>query len=83
MAFSIIINHHLRFDNPVKKGVFMPLVKRKKNVSKAKPLNTNEFFAKVQKRAYELYEKRGHNHGCDWQDWFHAERQIKKELGIK
>ena len=31
----------------------------------------------VEKKAYELYEKRGCQHGCDQQDWFEAERIIR------
>lgn len=42
-----------------------------------------ELFSMVQKRAYELYEKRGRAHGDDWADWNEAERQIKKEYSLK
>lgn len=27
--------------------------------------------------AYELYERRGGEHGHDWDDWFQAERELK------
>ncbi|PIR18411.1 MAG: hypothetical protein COV46_00140 [Deltaproteobacteria bacterium CG11_big_fil_rev_8_21_14_0_20_49_13] len=44
---------------------------------------TNErLFEAVRKRAFELYCKRGHSHGKDRNDWFEAERQVKKELGV-
>ena len=33
----------------------------------------------VKKRAYELYLKRGRVPGHEWEDWFEAERQIKRE----
>ena len=32
--------------------------------------------ARIAKRAYELYEQRGRQHGHDWEDWIEAERQI-------
>lgn len=32
----------------------------------------------VQKKAYELYEKRGCQPGHDWEDWFEAERTVCK-----
>lgn len=57
---------------------------------KAKPskksrscMDSNELFARVQKRAHELYEKRGCSSGNDWADWFEAERQIKKGLALR
>jgi hypothetical protein len=55
-------------------------------VSFRKDKNTkpkNDLFSKVQKRAYEIYEKRGFSHGKAWNDWFEAERQVRKELKIK
>lgn len=30
----------------------------------------------VRLAAYSLFEKRGHAHGNDWQDWFEAEKII-------
>jgi hypothetical protein len=32
----------------------------------------------VARRAYELYEQRGAEHGQDWADWFAAERLLQK-----
>ena len=29
-------------------------------------------------RAYELYERRGGEHGQDWDDWFRAEQDIRE-----
>jgi hypothetical protein len=31
----------------------------------------------VAKRAYEIYQSRGGNHGADLDDWLEAERQLK------
>lgn len=36
------------------------------------------FYDKVEKVAYELYEKRGRVHGQDMEDWFKAEMIVKK-----
>ena len=33
----------------------------------------------ISKRAYEIYEARGAQHGADFDDWLEAERQIKQE----
>jgi DUF2934 family protein len=33
----------------------------------------------ISKRAYEIYEARGGQHGADFDDWLEAERQIKQE----
>jgi hypothetical protein len=32
----------------------------------------------VARRAYELYERRGGEHGRDWDDWFQAEQEIRE-----
>jgi hypothetical protein len=31
---------------------------------------------RIKDRAFEIFEKRGSQHGHDLQDWFHAERQL-------
>jgi hypothetical protein len=33
----------------------------------------------IAKRAYEIYQARGGEHGADFDDWLEAERQIKQE----
>ena len=43
----------------------------------------NELFSKIQQKSYEIYAKRGYSHGSDWKDWLDAEKQVKKELGVK
>src|SRR2546422_6205751 len=32
----------------------------------------------VSRRAYELYEQRGRGDGQDWDDWFQAERELRR-----
>ena len=46
-------------------------------------LKQSDIFAKIQKRAYELYAKRGASHGNDMRDWLEAERQVKRDLGLR
>ena len=36
----------------------------------------------IARRAYQLYEDRGGDHGRDWQDWFRAERELR-ELALR
>jgi hypothetical protein len=31
----------------------------------------------VARHAYELYERRGGQHGADWDDWFQAELELR------
>jgi hypothetical protein len=45
--------------------------------------NSNNLTEQIQARAYYLFEKRGYSHGDDWLDWLEAERQVKKEIGLK
>jgi hypothetical protein len=43
----------------------------------ALPVNVSrDTHGAVARRAYELYEHRGGEHGHDWDDWFQAEREI-------
>jgi hypothetical protein len=43
-------------------------------------LNSEELYGQVATKAYELYQKRGEEHGHDLDDWFTAERLVKDEL---
>jgi hypothetical protein len=39
-----------------------------------------QFYARVAKKAYELFEQRGGDHGHDVDDWLKAERMVVEEL---
>ena len=47
---------------------------QKGNGAPADDLNSQDAVAK---RAYEIYERRGGQHGADLDDWLEAERQLK------
>jgi HSP20 family molecular chaperone IbpA len=36
----------------------------------------------VARRAYELFEKRGREHGHDWEDWFRAESELLRPASV-
>jgi len=40
-------------------------------------LSQDELNQMIQKKAYELYEKRGRVSGNEWSDWLEAEKIIK------
>ena len=40
-------------------------------------LSPKEIEEKIRKKAYELYLKRGGQHGRSWNDWLEAERLVK------
>ncbi|MDP2921718.1 MAG: DUF2934 domain-containing protein [Candidatus Omnitrophota bacterium] len=46
-------------------------------------VSKEEFMQRVQKKAYELYVKRGNRSGNDLEDWLKAERIVKDEIGVK
>lgn len=48
-----------------------------------KRVSREEFMQLIQKKAYEIYEKRGCQSGNDLEDWLNAEKQVKEELGLK
>lgn len=45
--------------------------------SAKKSLSQDALYQTIQKKAYELFEKRGYSHGNDWQDWLEAERIVR------
>jgi len=46
----------------------------------AQPVSPAIFAERVEKKAYELFEKRGCQNGCDWDDWFQAEKIVEGEM---
>ena len=44
------------------------------------PVDANVYARAVEKKAYELDEKRGGQDGYDWDDWLEAERLVEKEF---
>ncbi|MFH1858605.1 MAG: DUF2934 domain-containing protein [Candidatus Omnitrophota bacterium] len=54
---------------------FSPLTRPRGRV-----VGPEEMRAKIQKKAYELYEKRGYSSGNDFSDWLEAEQLVKMEL---
>ncbi|MEW6246400.1 MAG: DUF2934 domain-containing protein [Nitrospirota bacterium] len=37
---------------------------------------TDDLYTRIAQRAYELYERRGREHGHDLDDWLAAEREL-------
>jgi hypothetical protein len=33
----------------------------------------------IRNRAHEIYQRRGGEHGRDWDDWLEAERELRRE----
>ena len=53
---------------------------KKSTRKKQANLTSNEdFYQRVEKKAYELFENNGCQHGRDWADWFEAERIIRTQ----
>lgn len=64
--------------------------KRRRRTDVRQPANVTRRFMQgnialdfdgVARRAYELYQQRGGEHGHDWNDWFQAEREIRGRSG--
>ena len=45
-----------------------------------KPADLKLFAERIEKKAYELYEKRGCQDGHDCEDWLEAERIVEQEM---
>lgn len=52
-------------------------IRKRGSSVKVSKKSLKELHEKIQKRAYELYEKRGATPGNDWADWFEAEKSVK------
>ena len=58
-------------------------LKKVLSLDNEKRVSREEFMQLVQKKAFEMYEKRGCNPGSDLEDWLNAERLVKEDLGVK
>lgn len=45
-------------------------------------IDLRSYINELNKRAYEIFQQRGASHGSDWEDWFRAEKELKKKFGI-
>lgn len=45
-----------------------------------KAVSADVYAQRVEKKAYELYEKKGCQDGCDRDDWLEAERIVEQEM---
>jgi len=53
---------------------------KKQTAQNEKPVNAKVYAQLVEKKAFELYERKGCQNGCDLDDWLEAERAVEKEL---
>ena len=66
------------------------LVRSKRTATPLPVMSPDEIFSKsknltdsIAVRAYELFERRGREHGRDWEDWFRAEAELLRPVEIK
>ncbi len=58
-------------------------LKKVLSLDSEKRVSREEFMRLVQKKAYEIYEKRNGQSGNELEDWINAERLVKEDLGVK
>lgn len=46
-------------------------------------IDLRTYINELNRRAFEIYQQKGSTHGHDWEDWFQAERDVKKKYGIR
>jgi HSP20 family protein len=66
------------------------LIRSKRAATLLPIMSPDELFSKTRNlldsiavRAYELFERRGREHGRDWEDWFRAEAELLRPVEIK
>jgi hypothetical protein len=52
----------------------------KKELEPLLTISDEELYERVVRKAYELYQQRGEEHGHDLEDWLTAERLVRQEL---
>lgn len=59
----------------------------KRPIAVMKPKASQEELARmdeeIRRRAYQLYEERGGQHGLDQDDWLRAEAEVRTRFGIR
>lgn len=58
-------------------------IKKALSLDNENRVSREEFMQLVQKKAYEIYKKRGCQSGNDLEDWLNAERLVKEDIGVK
>ena len=65
---------------PISKGTGAGKKKQNKQHSqKEADFSFSEKQEIIEKKAFELFEKRGYSQGRDWDDWFTAEKLVQNE----
>lgn len=71
----------------VRKNANAPAASKSERQNKSQPTATSEpglslveYHARIARKAYDLFERRGRNEGHDVEDWLEAERLVKEEL---
>ena len=77
ILLSDIVNETQRRKKMLKK------LKKVLSLDNENRVSREEFMQLIQKKSYELYEKRGCQQGNDLEDWINAERLVKEDLGLK
>lgn len=55
----------------------------KRPVAILKPKGSPDLEEEIRRRAYELYEERGREHGFDQDDWLRAEAEVRSRYGVR
>ncbi len=64
-----------------KEAVSKKVKKSSRGIVSASKAGEESYFEAVKRKAYELYEKRGKQHGMDMHDWFIAENELRPLRG--
>jgi hypothetical protein len=56
------------------------VIDAQEHIDAQKSIKPEEFYTRVSSKAFELFERRGGQHGYDLEDWFQAERIISEGL---
>jgi len=59
-----------------------PAVLLQPSAPEALQWETQQIQLAITRRAYELFETRGREHGHDWEDWFQAETELLRPVSI-
>src|SRR5678816_3565677 len=88
MAKRAMVSHSRERERPSRSGVSVPPLRAGRpcastqsrrathRVTGDRHMPPNVRHEDIERRAYKLYEQRGHEDGRDWDDWLQAEREL-------
>ena len=75
------IEKHIASHRPSRRGDEHSVADSRRTQGEGEQQHEEEYYVVVARKAFELFERRGGDHGHDVEDWLEAERMVMEEIG--